>query len=167
VQRLNLSTVNFGAVQKLRPPSGWLVEAQPGPEGLAIEANLAPPPQRFSRTRSRDRDRRSQYFVLRVPGQRSSGDLWLSRNNPLKKIADPFAALRAQSPARGGKTHEAAGLHAAIGGVAVASPLQLHAQQTAKTYRVAYLGLAGNEDAVLVKQRLDELGYREGREFSF
>jgi putative tryptophan/tyrosine transport system substrate-binding protein len=56
---------------------------------------------------------------------------------------------------------------AAIGGVAIASPLQLHAQQTAKTYRVAYLGLAGNEDAVLVKQRLDELGYREGENLVF
>jgi putative ABC transport system substrate-binding protein len=56
---------------------------------------------------------------------------------------------------------------AVIGGAAFASPLQLHAQQAAKSYRVAYLGLAGDEDAVLVKQRLDELGYSESKNLIF
>jgi putative tryptophan/tyrosine transport system substrate-binding protein len=56
---------------------------------------------------------------------------------------------------------------AVIGGAAFASPLQLHAQQAAKSYRVAYLGLAGDEDALLVKQRLDELGYSEGKNLIF
>ena len=41
---------------------------------------------------------------------------------------------------------------------AIARPLSLHAQQAGKSYRVAYLALAGDEDAVLVKERLDELG---------
>jgi hypothetical protein len=54
---------------------------------------------------------------------------------------------------------------AVIGGAAFASPL--HAQQAAKSYRVAYLGLAGDEDAVLVKQRLDELGYSDGKNLIF
>ena len=56
---------------------------------------------------------------------------------------------------------------AVIGGAAFASPLRLHAQQAAKSYRVAYLGLAGDEDALLVKQRLDELGYGEGKNLIF
>lgn len=56
---------------------------------------------------------------------------------------------------------------AVIGGAAFASPLQLYAQQAANSSRVAYLGLAGDEDAVLVKQRLDELGYSEGKNLIF
>jgi putative tryptophan/tyrosine transport system substrate-binding protein len=56
---------------------------------------------------------------------------------------------------------------AVIGGAAFASPLQLHAQQAAKSYRVAFLGLVGDEDAMLVKQRLDELGYSEGKNLIF
>jgi len=54
-----------------------------------------------------------------------------------------------------------------FGGAAIARPLALHAQQVTKSYRVAYLALAGDEDAVLVKQRLDELGYREGKNLIF
>jgi ABC transporter substrate binding protein len=54
-----------------------------------------------------------------------------------------------------------------IGGFAIAWPLPLHAQQAAKSSRVAYLALAGDEDAALVKQRLDELGYGEGKNLIF
>jgi putative ABC transport system substrate-binding protein len=56
---------------------------------------------------------------------------------------------------------------ALLGAAAVASPLQLRAQQVKKSYRVAYLALAGNQDALIVKQRLDELGYSEGRNLIF
>ena len=31
--------------------------------------------------------------------------------------------------------------------------------EAGKSYRVAYLTLAGSQDAVIVKQRLNELGY--------
>jgi ABC-type uncharacterized transport system substrate-binding protein len=34
-------------------------------------------------------------------------------------------------------------------------------------YRVAYLTLAGGQDAVIVKQRLNELGHREGKNLIF
>jgi putative tryptophan/tyrosine transport system substrate-binding protein len=56
---------------------------------------------------------------------------------------------------------------ALVGAAAVASPLQLRAQQAKRSYRVAYLALAGDQDALIVKQRLDELGYSEGRNLIF
>ena len=57
-----------------------------------------------------------------------------------------------------------------LGGAAAASslwPLALRAQQTQRSYRVAYLALAGDQDAVIVKQRLAELGYAEGKNLIF
>src|SRR6202049_1964607 len=50
-----------------------------------------------------------------------------------------------------------------LGGAAVAWPLPPRAQEAGKSYRVAYLTLAGGQDAVIVKQRLNELGYRDGK----
>jgi hypothetical protein len=52
-------------------------------------------------------------------------------------------------------------------GGAAAWPLAVRAQQSAKIYRVAYLALVGDRDAIIVKQRLDELGYSEGRNLVF
>src|SRR6478672_9925490 len=52
-------------------------------------------------------------------------------------------------------------------GSAVVWPLYLRAQETGKTYRIAYLTLAGGQDAVIVKQRLKELGYSEGKNLIF
>jgi ABC-type uncharacterized transport system substrate-binding protein len=54
-----------------------------------------------------------------------------------------------------------------LGSAAAAWPLVAHAQQAAKSYRVAYLVLLGDQDAVIVKQRLDELGYTEGKNLIF
>jgi putative tryptophan/tyrosine transport system substrate-binding protein len=54
-----------------------------------------------------------------------------------------------------------------LGGAAVTWPLPLRAQEAGKSYRVAYLTLAGGQDAVIVKQRLNELGYREGKNLIF
>jgi putative ABC transport system substrate-binding protein len=56
---------------------------------------------------------------------------------------------------------------ALIPGAAIAWPMPLHAQQSAKYSRVAYLALAGDEDAAVVKRRLDELGYHEGKNLIF
>lgn len=56
-----------------------------------------------------------------------------------------------------------------VGG-ATAWPLVVRAQQAAKSYRISYLALLPGEDAVLVKpflQRLQELGYSEGRNLAF
>jgi putative ABC transport system substrate-binding protein len=53
-----------------------------------------------------------------------------------------------------------------IGGAA-AWPLAARAQQAAKLYRVAYLALLTGQDAVIVKQRLEELGYTEGKKLIF
>ena len=36
-----------------------------------------------------------------------------------------------------------------------------------KVFRVAYLTLAGGQDALIVKQRLNELGYSEGKNLIF
>jgi putative tryptophan/tyrosine transport system substrate-binding protein len=49
---------------------------------------------------------------------------------------------------------------AGLGGAA-AWPLVARAQQTSRTYRIAYLALAGTNDATIVKERLKELGYEE------
>jgi putative tryptophan/tyrosine transport system substrate-binding protein len=46
-------------------------------------------------------------------------------------------------------------------------PLAVRAQQAAKSYRVAYLALLGEQDAGIVKQRLNELGYTEGKNLNF
>jgi len=57
-----------------------------------------------------------------------------------------------------------------IGGAAAAAvsrPSPLCAQQAAKIHRVAYLAFVGDQDASVVKQRLDELGYGEGRNLIF
>ena len=54
-----------------------------------------------------------------------------------------------------------------VGGAAIGLPLQSRAQQSEKSSRVAYLALAGDEDAALVKRRLDELGYHEGKNLIF
>jgi ABC-type uncharacterized transport system substrate-binding protein len=50
---------------------------------------------------------------------------------------------------------------------AVAWPVAVRAQQPAKFYRVAYLSLFGEQDAAIVKERLDELGYSEGKNLIF
>jgi putative tryptophan/tyrosine transport system substrate-binding protein len=54
-----------------------------------------------------------------------------------------------------------------LGGGAAAWPLAARAQQPAKSYRVGYLALLGDQDAAVVKQRLNELGYNEGRNLIF
>ena len=57
-----------------------------------------------------------------------------------------------------------------LGGAAAGAcvwPLSLRAQQAQKSYRVDYLALAGDEDAGIVKQRLAELGYAEGKNLIF
>jgi putative tryptophan/tyrosine transport system substrate-binding protein len=46
-------------------------------------------------------------------------------------------------------------------------PLAARAQQAARSYSIAYLALSGDQDASLVKQRLGELGYSEGKNLSF
>jgi hypothetical protein len=53
------------------------------------------------------------------------------------------------------------------GGWAVVWPMELRAQQASKSYRLGYLALAGDLDAVIVKQRLNELGYSEGKNLIF
>jgi hypothetical protein len=47
--------------------------------------------------------------------------------------------------------------------LSAAWPLAAHAQQAAKSYRMAYLALLGDQDAAIVKQRLNQLGYTEGK----
>ena len=55
-----------------------------------------------------------------------------------------------------------------LGGAAtVGWPLAASAQQVSKSYRVAFLALVGDEDAEIVKQRLGELGYIEGKNLNF
>jgi ABC-type uncharacterized transport system substrate-binding protein len=54
-----------------------------------------------------------------------------------------------------------------LGGAAAAWPLAVGAQQPTKSYRIAYLALLGDLDAVIVKQRLAELGYAEGKNLIF
>jgi putative tryptophan/tyrosine transport system substrate-binding protein len=56
---------------------------------------------------------------------------------------------------------------AGLGAAAVSLPLAATAQPTAKTYRVAYLALVSDQDPLLVKQRLGELGYVEGKNLIF
>ena len=55
-----------------------------------------------------------------------------------------------------------------LGGAAtVGWPLAASAQQVSKSYRIAFLALVGDEDAEIVKQRLGELGYIEGKNLNF
>jgi putative tryptophan/tyrosine transport system substrate-binding protein len=54
-----------------------------------------------------------------------------------------------------------------LGGAAALAPFTARAQQPAKSYRVAYLALVADQDATIVRQRLNELGYREGRNLVF
>jgi putative ABC transport system substrate-binding protein len=56
---------------------------------------------------------------------------------------------------------------ALIGGATVGQSLPLRAQQAAKSYRLAYLALTSDQDVLIVKQRLDELGYSEGKNLVF
>ena len=56
---------------------------------------------------------------------------------------------------------------ALLGGAAAAWPLVARAQQAQKSYRVDYLALAGDQDAVIIKRRLAELGYAEGKNLIF
>jgi putative tryptophan/tyrosine transport system substrate-binding protein len=50
-----------------------------------------------------------------------------------------------------------------LSGAAAAWPLVARAQQTQKPYRVSYLALAGDQGVVIVKHRLADLGYAEGK----
>ena len=54
-----------------------------------------------------------------------------------------------------------------LGGAAAAWPLVARAQQVTRSYRIAYLALLGDLDAVIVKRRLAELGYAEGKNLIF
>jgi putative ABC transport system substrate-binding protein len=54
-----------------------------------------------------------------------------------------------------------------VAGSAAVWPLAAPAQQSARSYRVAYLALFEGQDSLVVKQRLDELGYSEGKNFIF
>jgi putative ABC transport system substrate-binding protein len=54
-----------------------------------------------------------------------------------------------------------------LGGAAVAWPPAARAQQATRSYRIAYLVLIGDLDAVIIKQRLAELGYAEGKNLIF
>jgi putative ABC transport system substrate-binding protein len=50
---------------------------------------------------------------------------------------------------------------------AAVCPSAARAQRPTKSYRVAYLALLGDLDAVIVKQRLAELGYAEHKNLIF
>jgi len=52
-------------------------------------------------------------------------------------------------------------------GGAAAWPLAARAEQSARPYHVAYLALLAGRDSLVVKQRLDELGYTEGKNLIF
>ncbi len=55
----------------------------------------------------------------------------------------------------------------AIVGGAIGWPVGALAQQASRTYRVAYLALAGTDDATIIKERLKQLGYEEGKNLIF
>ena len=52
-------------------------------------------------------------------------------------------------------------------GATAAWPFAARAQQPARSYRVAYLALLGDQDVVITKRRLEELGYVEGKNLVF
>jgi putative ABC transport system substrate-binding protein len=54
-----------------------------------------------------------------------------------------------------------------LGGAALAWPLAASAQNLAKSYRLAFLALRTGPDSAIVKERLDELGYAEGKNLVF
>jgi putative tryptophan/tyrosine transport system substrate-binding protein len=54
-----------------------------------------------------------------------------------------------------------------LGGAAAVWPLVARAQQATSSYRIAFLALLGDLDAVIIKQRLAELGYAEGKNLIF
>jgi putative tryptophan/tyrosine transport system substrate-binding protein len=54
-----------------------------------------------------------------------------------------------------------------IASSAAAWPLMARAQQVPRAYRIAYLALAGTNDAIIVKERFRELGYEEGKNLVF
>jgi putative tryptophan/tyrosine transport system substrate-binding protein len=57
-----------------------------------------------------------------------------------------------------------------LGGAAASAPLMAQAQPAAKLYRISYLALLPGEDTTLGKplsQRLQELGYSEGKNMTF
>ena len=54
-----------------------------------------------------------------------------------------------------------------LGGAALAWPLAASAQNLAKSYRLAFLALRTGQESAVVKQRLDELGYAEGKNLVF
>jgi putative ABC transport system substrate-binding protein len=54
-----------------------------------------------------------------------------------------------------------------LGGAATVWPLVARAQQATSSYRIAFLALLGDLDAVIIKQRLAELGYAEGKNLIF
>jgi putative tryptophan/tyrosine transport system substrate-binding protein len=54
-----------------------------------------------------------------------------------------------------------------LGAAATWWPVAAGAQQASKSYRVAYLALAGTDDAAIVKKRLEELGYVESKNLIF
>jgi putative tryptophan/tyrosine transport system substrate-binding protein len=50
---------------------------------------------------------------------------------------------------------------------ALAWPMPLRAQQAAKSHRVGYLALVAGPDSTVIKERLSELGYAEGKNLIF
>jgi putative ABC transport system substrate-binding protein len=52
-------------------------------------------------------------------------------------------------------------------GAAAAWPIEGRSQKASRTYRIAYLALAGTSDATIVKERLRDLGYEEGKNLIF
>ena len=55
----------------------------------------------------------------------------------------------------------------AIVGGTLACPVEAWSQQASRNYRVAYLALAGTDDATIIKERLKQLGYEEGKNLVF
>jgi putative ABC transport system substrate-binding protein len=54
-----------------------------------------------------------------------------------------------------------------LGAAALAWPLAARAQNVAKSYRLAFLALRTGQESGVVKQRLEELGYAEGKNLVF
>jgi putative ABC transport system substrate-binding protein len=52
-------------------------------------------------------------------------------------------------------------------GLAATLPATAHAREVGQPFRVAYLGVADDQDAAIVRERLGELGYGEGRSLVF
>ena len=55
----------------------------------------------------------------------------------------------------------------AITAGAITWPVEVLSQPASRTWRVAYLALAGTDDATVVKERLRQLGYEEGKNLIF